>query len=154
VVDWSVIGTLEDAAGVTRTLEATPLIDFEHDIGPRHQDQSIGDDRLTDLSRAIGCGRHLLAHAPFPATRSVLNILGDGVDNLNEQPDAARDRAVATGITVNGVVVNGSPEVVGYYRNHVIGGHGAFILDVADPVTMVDVMTRKFLLDVASTARP
>jgi Ca-activated chloride channel homolog len=164
VVDWSVIATLEDAARVARTLEATPLIDFEHDIGLRHQDksidiglhqdQSIGDDRLTDLSRAIGCGRHLLAHAPFPATRSVLNILGDGIDNLNEQPDAARDRAVATGMTVNGVVVNGSPEVVGYYRDHVIGGHGTFILDVADPVTMVDVMTRKFLLDVASTARP
>jgi Ca-activated chloride channel family protein len=154
VVDWSVIATLEDAARVARTLEATPLIDFEHDIGLRHQDKSIGDDRLTDLSRAIGCGRHLLAHAPFPATRSVLNILGDGIDNLNEQPDAARDRAVATGMTVNGVVVNGSPEVVGYYRNHVIGGHGAFVLDVADPVTMVDVMTRKFLLDVASTARP
>jgi hypothetical protein len=154
VVDWSVIATLEDAAGVARTLEATPLIDFEHDIGLRHQDQSIGDDRLTDLSRAIECGRHLLAHAPFLATRSVLNILGDGVDNLNEEPDVARDRAVASGITVNGVVINGSPEVVGYYRNHVIGGHGAFVLDVADPVTMVDVMTRKFLLDVASAARP
>jgi len=54
---------------------------------------------------------------------------------------------VAAGITVNGVV-NDSPEVVGYYRNHVIGGVGAFVLDVADPVTMVDSMTRKFLLDV------
>jgi Ca-activated chloride channel homolog len=95
-----------------------------------------------------------LAQAPFPATRSVLNILGDGVDKLNKQPDAARDRAVATGITVKGVVVNGSPGVVGYYRNHVIGGDGAFVLDVADPATMVDVMTRKFLLDVASAARP
>jgi hypothetical protein len=41
VVNWSVIDTLEDAAGVARTLEATPLIDFEHDLGPRHQDQSI-----------------------------------------------------------------------------------------------------------------
>ena len=95
-----------------------------------------------------------MAQAPFPATRSVLNILGDGIDNLNEQPDAARDRAVATGMTVNGVVVNGSPEGVGYYRNHVIGGHRVFVLDVTDPATMIDVMTRKFLLDVASAARP
>jgi hypothetical protein len=60
VVDWSVIATLEDAAEVARTLEAIPLIDFEHDLGPRHQDQSIRDDRLTDLSQAIDCGRHLL----------------------------------------------------------------------------------------------
>jgi Ca-activated chloride channel homolog len=165
VVNWSVIGTLEDAAGVARTLEATPLIDFEHDLGPRHHarsidigpdhhEQSIGSDRMTDLSRAIECGRHLLADAPFHADRSVLNILGDGVNNLGEEPDTARDRAVAAGITVNGVVVNGSPEVVGYYRDHVIGGHGAFVLDVTDPATMVDVMTRKFLLDVASAAQP
>jgi Ca-activated chloride channel homolog len=161
VVTWSVIGTLDDSARVARTLEATPLIDFDHDIGPRHHDQSIGnhqdqstvDDRLTDVSKAIECGRHLLAHAPFPAARSVLNILGDGVDNLNEEPDAARDRAVAAGITVNGVVVNGSPEVIGYYRDHVIGGDGACVLDVADPATMVDAMTRKFVLDVASAIR-
>jgi hypothetical protein len=53
----------------------------------------------------------------------VLNILGDGVDNISEEPNTVRDREVATGITVNGVVVNGSPEVAGYYRNHIIGEH-------------------------------
>jgi Ca-activated chloride channel homolog len=164
-VAWRVIETLEDAAVIARTLEATPLIDFEHDVGPPDHDQFIdtgllhqklssGNDRLTDLSRAIECGRHLLSHTPFSATRSVLNIIGDGVDNLAEEPDAARDRAVAAGITVNGVVVNASPAVVGYYRNHVIGGHGAFVLDVADPATMIDVMTKKFLLDIASAALP
>jgi hypothetical protein len=62
----------------------------------------------------------------------VLNILGDGVDNISEEPNTVRDRAVATGITVNGVVVNGSPEVAGYYRNHIIGEHRALVLDVAD----------------------
>ncbi len=153
VVAWSVIATPEDAARIARKLETTPLIDFDHDIGHPRQDQFSPGDRMTDLSHAIDCGRHLLADAPFHADRSVLNILGDGVDNLNEGPEAARDRAVAAGITVNGVVVNGGLEIVGYYRNHVIGGHGAFVLDVADPVTMVDVMTRKFLLDVASAVR-
>jgi Ca-activated chloride channel homolog len=164
LVAWTVISTMEAAVRIAHKLEATPLIDFEHDLGPRHHaqsidigpdhhEQSIGPDRMTDLSRAIECGRHLLADAPFHADRSVLNILGDGVDNLGEEPDTARDWAVAAGITVNGVVINGSPEFVGYYRNHVIGGVGAFVLDVADPTTMVDVMTRKFLLDVASASR-
>ena len=105
------------------------------------------------MSQAIECGRHLLANAPFHADRSVLNILSDGVDTLGEEPDAARDRAVAAGMTVNGVVINGSPEVISYYRNHVVGGHGAFVLVVADPATMIDAMTRKFLLDVASAFR-
>jgi hypothetical protein len=35
------------------------------------------------------------------------------------------------------------------YRDYVIGGDGAFIMDIADPNTVVDAMTRKFLLDVA-----
>ena len=152
VVDWSVIGTLEEAAD-RPTLEATPLIDFEHDIGLRHQDQSIGEDRLIDLSEAIECGRSLLADAPFRAQRSVLNIVGDGVDNFGEDPDAARDRAVAAGITVNGVVINGNPDVVSHYRDHVIGGDAAFVMDIADPATVVDAMTKKFLLDVASAVR-
>ena len=77
-----------------------------------------------------------------------------GVDNLGEEPDAARDRAVAAGITVNGVVVNGDPQVVGYYQDHVIDGKGAFVLEVADSATVVDAMTRKFLLDVASAIPP
>jgi hypothetical protein len=37
VVAWSVIDTLEDAAQIARTLEATLLVDFDYDIGPRHQ---------------------------------------------------------------------------------------------------------------------
>jgi Protein of unknown function (DUF1194) len=54
---------------------------------------------------------------------------------------------------VNGVVIGGSPDVVGHYRDHVIGGDGAFVMDIADPTTVVDAMTRKFLLDVASAVR-
>jgi hypothetical protein len=57
VVDWSVIGTLEDAAGVVRTFEATPLIDLDHDLDRRHHAQSSGEDRLMDLSEAIDCGQ-------------------------------------------------------------------------------------------------
>jgi len=75
VVTWSVIGTLDDAARVAGTLEATPLIDFDHDISPRHHDPSIGnhldqstaDDRLTDVSKAVEGSQHLLADAPFHA---------------------------------------------------------------------------------------
>jgi len=153
LVAWDVIGTMDDAARIADKLGARPLIDFNHALAHRHQDQSSGEDRLTDLSKAIDCGRSLLADAPFRTDRSVLNIVGDGVDNFGEESDAARDRAVAAGITVNGVVIGGSPEVVGHYRDHVIDGDGAFVMDIADPTTVVDAMTRKFLLDVASAVR-
>ena len=153
LVGWNVIGTMDDAARIADRLEAMPLIDVNRAHARRHQDQSVGEDRLTDLSNAIDCGRSLLADAPFRAQRSVLNIVGDGVDNFGEDPDAARDRAVAVGITVNGIVINGNPDVVSHYRNHVIGGDAAFVMNIADPATAVDAMTKKFLLDVASAVR-
>jgi hypothetical protein len=64
LVAWTVISTMEVAVRIAHKLEATPLIDFEHDLGPRHHaqsidigpdhhEQSIGPDRMTDLSRAI-----------------------------------------------------------------------------------------------------
>jgi hypothetical protein len=153
LMDWNVIGTMDDAARIAGKLEAMPLIDFSRAVARRHQDQPVGEDRLTDLTKAIDCGRKLLTDAPFRAGRSVLNILGEGVDNFGEDSDAAREQAVAAGITVNGVIINGNPDVVGHYRDHVIGGHGAFVMDIADPATVVDAMVRKFLLDIASAAR-
>jgi hypothetical protein len=153
LMDWNVIGTMDDAARIADKLEAMPLIDFSRAVARRHQDQPVGEDRLTDLTKAIDCGRKLLTDAPFRAGRSVLNILGEGVDNFGEYSDAAREQAVAAGITVNGVIINGNPDVVGHYRDHVIGGHGAFVMDIADPATVVDAMVRKFLLDIASAVR-
>ena len=153
LMDWNVIGTMDDAARIADRLEAMPLINFNRTHVRRHQDQSVGEDRLTDLSEAIDCGRSLLADAPFRADRFVLNIVGDGVDNFGKDSDAARDQAVAAGITVNGVVIGGSPDVVGHYRDHVIGGDGAFVMDISDPTTVFDAMNRKFLFDVASAAR-
>ena len=51
---------------------------------------------------------------------------------------------------MNGVIINGNPDVVSHYRNHVIGGDAAFVMNIADPATAVDAMVRKFLLDIAS----
>jgi hypothetical protein len=153
LMDWNVIGTMDDAAQIANKLEAMPLIDFRRDVARRHQDRSVGEDHLTDLTKAIDCGRKLLTDAPFRAERPVLNIVGDGVDNFGEDSDTARDQAVAAGITVNGVVVGGSPEVVGHYRDHVIGGDGAFVMDISDPTTVFDAVVRKFLLDIASAVQ-
>jgi hypothetical protein len=75
LVGWNVIGTMDDAACIADKLEPMPLIDFSRTVARRHQDQHVGEDRLTDLTKAIDCGRKLLTDAPFRAGRSVLNIL-------------------------------------------------------------------------------
>ncbi len=71
-----------------------------------------------------GCSRVI----PFAATRQVIDISGDGVDNVTGTPASARDRAVAQGITINGLpITKGSQLLPIYYQTEVIGGRDAFI---------------------------
>jgi Protein of unknown function (DUF1194) len=108
--------------------------------------------RLTDLSQAIDHATEMFGAAPFASERSIVNIIGNGEDNVGEDADIARDRIVRTGAVVNGVVLGGNPSVLDYYRRRVIGGPGAFVMSTNDPTTMVEVMTRKFLYDIVMNA--
>jgi len=73
-----------------------------------------------------------LASNDFTGARRVIDLSGDGQANWGPDPDAVRDRAVAAGITINALaVVNEQPALEDYYRAHVIGGAGAFVLGAA-----------------------
>jgi hypothetical protein len=63
-----------------------------------------------------------------------------------------RDRLVAAGATVNGVVLDGSPDARGYYRDQVIGGPGAFLIAGPGSAGLEDLMLRKFLFDLVAAA--
>jgi hypothetical protein len=79
----------------------------------------------------------------------VINVIGNGWDNVGEGPRRARDRVVTTGGTINGVVLGVDPVLMSYYRSHVIGGPGAFLLSAGDPDAMTEVLARKFIYDIA-----
>ena len=65
--------------------------------------------------------------------RQVIDISGDGPNNSGQDPDGVRDWAVAAGITVNGLaILNEDSTLDRYYRDHVIGGLGAFLVDARD----------------------
>ena len=97
-------------------------------------------DRLAQLKRRYkggathiaGAVRHaagLIKEAPFAAARQVVDVSGDGRNNVNDSPRGARDVAVRAGITINGLaIVHKSPDLVDYYRSEVIGGPGAFVV--------------------------
>src|SRR3990170_2039740 len=69
----------------------------------------------------------------FAGRRRAIDLSGDGQTNWGRDPDPARDRAVAAGITVNGLaIVNEQPDLARYFREHVIGGPGAFVAVAAD----------------------
>ncbi|MEL6060355.1 MULTISPECIES: DUF1194 domain-containing protein [unclassified Methylobacterium] len=126
-VDWMIIGSAQDAAVFAARLAAVPR--------PFYGRTAIGS--------ALGFAADLLARAPFRTERKVIDISGDGTGNAGRSTPDARDAAVSAGITVNGIVVLTDPEgmpsflrehtnppggLAAYYRDHVIGGEGAFVM--------------------------
>lgn len=149
LVSWTIIASVEDARAVSRRLRS----DF-HAFAAADPPAPPLSPHMTDLSGAIDHAAILLLTAPFTARRSVINVIGNGWDNVGEGPLHARDRFVATGGTINGVVLGFDPVLMDYYRGNVVGGPGAFVLSVEQPSQMADVLARKFLNDIALQDQP
>jgi hypothetical protein len=138
---WRVIASQADAIAVSQEL-ATRL------------DALIGSDALvrlgalTDLSNAIEFGGEMLREAPFATSRRVINIVGNGVDNVTYPAWMSRDRMLAQGITINGVALGKDRSIYDYFKREVIGGPDAFALAASDPDTLVDVLARKFVTEI------
>jgi hypothetical protein len=144
LVSWTVIATAKDAAEVSERLESGFRAFAASDLP-----SPMLAPHMTDLSGAIDHAAILLLTAPYVAERSVINVVGNGWDNVGEGPRRARDRFVATGGTINGVILSFDPVLMGYYRSTVIGGPGSFLLSVDHPAAMEEVLARKFLYDIA-----
>jgi hypothetical protein len=147
VVAWMTIASLRDAEIAARAIEARQLIDPELE-GRAQVEWYIG--RLTDLSQAIEYADAMLLTAPYTGARAVINIVGNGKDNVGEDPAQARDRFVARGGTINGLVLADDPEMIAYYRDWVIGGRTSFVMSVSRDSTMTDALVRKFIGDIVA----
>jgi len=115
---------------------------------------------------AIGAGillaEHDLAASPFHDARQVIDVCGDGTNNSGPDVTSVRDAAVAAGIVVNGLtIINDHPVsymhahtqppggLTNYYREHVTGGPGSFVLEVHDFASFGRAMTRKLVDEIA-----
>jgi Protein of unknown function (DUF1194) len=77
----------------------------------------------TSISGAIDRSIRLLTDNEFTASRRIIDISGDGINNDGRPVTAARDSAVAQGIVINGLpLVNQEPNIAEYYAQNVIGG--------------------------------
>jgi hypothetical protein len=105
----------------------------------------------TGLAAAIDYAAQMLRlrELPFTAERRAIDVSGDGEDNEGGDAGAARDRAVAGGLTINGLpILNGSSLLEPYYRSQVIGGPGAFAEPAADIMDFKDTILRKLLKEI------
>lgn len=140
LVSWRVIGSRQDAeeASTEMLLRLQMILD-----NSRH---SVGS--LTNVSAAMAHAGDMLADSPYASKRAIVNMVGNGEDNVGEGPRRSRDALVALGATVNGVVVGGDRKVKEYYRQEVIGGPTAFVLAADKPSEMVEAFTSKFVSEI------
>lgn len=136
VVPWVVIASPGDATRVAEELRRQP----------RHT--AAGE---TAIGSALDFATELLDNAPFFAERQVIDIQGDGTSTWSRgiPVSEARDRAVAQGITINGLpILNEVPHLNRYFENHVIGGPGSFVEIADDYRAFAEAMKRKLLREI------
>jgi hypothetical protein len=141
LASWRLIGSSEDALAVSAEVADRLRAIVNSDVAAR-----LG--ALTDLSGALDYGGGMLRAAPFPTIHPILNIVGNGIDNVGEGARPARDRLVAQGVTINGVALGYDRSIYEYFHQSVIGGPTSFVLPANDPEKLVEVMARKFVTEI------
>src|SRR3546814_4166753 len=89
VVPWTAIGSREDAAAIVAVMR-----DYEA-VGA-----DAGHKPQTDVSLALSVGVRMLREAPFPTTRRIIHVIGDGIDNFGGDAFIDRHLQLAQDITI------------------------------------------------------
>lgn len=156
IVPWLIVASTEDAERAARTLEHSLPAQLGPYGGDRDDDLAVAarPERRTDTGLAISAGYSLLGRSPHEADRQVLNILTNGPSNEGASPAAARDAVVAEDVVVNAIALGRRNGLRRYLEQHVIGGYGAFVMEVADASDLPATLERKFARDLIAAAWP
>ena len=151
VVDWTVVRDEEAAGGIAATMIAAPR-------------SFLG---RTSISAAIDYSLERLAAASPQAEKRIIDVSGDGTNNSGRPVTEARDQAVASGVTINGLAIINTQANPGYafhtqppgglpkyFEENVIGGPGAFLLQVENFDTFAEAITRKLVTEIAGAPPP
>jgi hypothetical protein len=149
VVEWTSIGSAEDARVFADRVVATPRPFYGR----------------TSIAGAIEIGLAQLAASPFKADRRIIDISGDGTNNAGRDVMEARDQANAAGVIVNGVVILSAVPLpfnpahthppgglLAYYEKNVIGGPGSFAIAAESFETFGQAMRTKLIKEIAAVA--
>ncbi len=143
VIPWTRIATPADAEDWSARLAEAPRMSLS----------------WTSVSGAIDYSRRVLSECPWDATRQVIDVSGDGVNNSGPPAELARDRAVADGIVINGLPILNDRPTFGrlpplpldeYFRENVIGGNGAFVIAAEDFESFGVAVKRKLIREIAA----
>jgi hypothetical protein len=151
VIDWMVIDGVKPAQEFVSQLDEAQ--------------RSFAD--RTSISGGIDFAMAQFERAPFEATRRTIDVSGDGTNNSGRDVTAARDDAVAQGVTINGLVIlseqplswnadhtNPPGGLEAYYRNNVVGGPNAFVMVAENFNAFGQAILNKLIAEVAAADLP
>jgi hypothetical protein len=153
VVDWTLVHDEASARAFSERVAAAPR----------------SFNRTTAIGAAINFAAAHFEVAPFTAARRVLDISGDGTENVGEgEAPQARDKAVARGIVINATAIVTVPRPGGwnpghidpagglktYWEANVAGGAGSFVMAAAGFPAFKATATEKLVAEIAGRNRP
>jgi hypothetical protein len=127
-------------------------------LADRIASQPLSYLHATSISSAILFASGLFDENGFRSTRQVIDVSGDGPNNMGYPVLQAREAALSRGITINGLpimihadVFSGYsiPNLDVYYEDCVIGGPGAFLVTVESIDRIAEAIRRKLVLEIA-----
>lgn len=140
IVDWTLVSDRAGAEAFVSRLTA----EFDPSV------------RRTSISGLLDYAARRFDGNGFAGLSRVIDVSGDGPNNEGRPVVAARDAAVAAGITINGLPLM-TREGMGsrwhlddldiYYRDCVIGGPSAFVIPVLEWDHFPEAVRRKLVLE-------
>jgi hypothetical protein len=105
----------------------------------------------TALGSALDFALRQLESNRFAGLRRVIDLSGDGRTNDGRPLRAAREEVIEQGVTINGLaILNELPLLDRYFRDHLIGGDGAFFMVAQDYGDFAEAMTHKLVREIRS----
>jgi Protein of unknown function (DUF1194) len=143
VLPWRLIDGPESAAAAAAAIAAAP-----YRRAPR-----------TSIYGALQFAKRLFFEASgYRGLRRIIDVSGDGVNNIGLPVTFMRDEVLDAGITINGLPImldrpwgNGaeSANLDVYYEDCVIGGPGAFVVAIHERAQFKEATRTKLVLEIA-----
>jgi hypothetical protein len=137
LIPWRIIDSPDDAAALAEEIAEMP----------------VSRDRGTSISRALQFATVLVEDGAVDGTRRIVDISGDGANNIGPPVTGARDAALARDITINGLPIIASmgtmPDLDLCYQDCVVGGDGAFVLVARTGEELAHTIRRKLIMEIS-----
>lgn len=134
-VPWRLLRSAEDAFKLAEEIDTTPR---------------LIDGGGTALGNALSVAVRMIQSAPFKTDRKIIDVSGDGAQNLGRSLAPVRSAALKAGITLNGLaIVNEEPDLEDYYRASLAGGPESFVLRAADYADFTQAIRQKLIRELS-----